>query len=266
MAQAKEKTTKKTEKKAASKKAAAKNTLVIVESPAKAHTIEKYLGPGYTVKASMGHLIDLPKSRMAIDTEHNFEPEYITVRGKAKLLKELQKDAKKSSLVLLASDNDREGEAIAWHLNNALKEKTDAPIQRIVFNEITPIAIKEAVQHPGQIVESKVNAQKARRILDRLVGYNLSPLLWAKVKNGLSAGRVQSVALRLICEREKEVEEFIKRVTAKVEKNEFKFNFTFSVGTAKYVKGMSVTDFLNAADKEMYENKRIMEANLTLQK
>ena len=209
MAQAKEKTTKKTEKKAASKKAAAKNTLVIVESPAKAHTIEKYLGPGYTVKASMGHLIDLPKSRMAIDTEHNFEPEYITVRGKAKLLKELQKDAKKATLVLLASDNDREGEAIAWHLNNALKEKTDAPIQRIVFNEITPVAIKEAVQHPGGISEPKVNAQKARRILDRLVGYNLSPLLWAKVKNGLSAGRVQSVALRLICEREKEVEDFI---------------------------------------------------------
>lgn len=180
-----------------------------MESPAKAHTIEKYLGPGYTVKASMGHLIDLPKSRMAIDTEHNFEPEYITVRGKAKLLKELQKDAKKATLVLLASDNDREGEAIAWHLNNALKEKTDAPIQRIVFNEITPVAIKEAVQHPGGISEPKVNAQKARRILDRLVGYNLSPLLWAKVKNGLSAGRVQSVALRLICEREKEVEDFI---------------------------------------------------------
>lgn len=209
MAQAKEKTTKKTEKKAASKKTAAKNTLVIVESPAKAHTIEKYLGPGYTVKASMGHLIDLPKSRMAIDTENNFAPEYITVRGKAKLLKELQKDAKKATLVLLASDNDREGEAIAWHLNNALKEKTDAPIQRIVFNEITPVAIKEAVQHPGGISEPKVNAQKARRILDRLVGYNLSPLLWAKVKNGLSAGRVQSVALRLICEREKEVEDFI---------------------------------------------------------
>lgn len=197
---------KKSEKKSAKK---TPQTLVIVESPAKAHTIEKYLGVGYTVKASMGHLIDLPKSRIAIDTENNFEPEYITVRGKAKLLKELQKDAKKSSLVLLASDNDREGEAIAWHLNRALKEKTEAPIRRIVFNEITPIAIKEAVQHPGEIIESKVNAQKARRILDRLVGYNLSPLLWAKVKNGLSAGRVQSVALRLICEREVEVENFL---------------------------------------------------------
>lgn len=199
------------EKKSTSKKSKAKKTqtLVIVESPAKAHTIEKYLGPGYTVKASMGHLIDLPKSRLAIDVEHGFQPEYITVRGRAKLLKELQKDAKKSDAVLLASDNDREGEAIAWHLNNALKDKTEAKINRIVFNEITPVAIKDAVQNPGEIVEAKVNAQKARRVLDRLVGYNLSPILWAKVKNGLSAGRVQSVALRLICEREKEVEAFI---------------------------------------------------------
>ena len=193
----------------ATKKEKTPQTLVIVESPAKAHTIEKYLGAGYTVKASMGHLIDLPKSRMAIDIEHDFQPEYITVRGRAKLLKELQKDAKKSDFVLLASDNDREGEAIAWHLNNALREKTDAKISRIVFNEITPTAITEAVKHPGEIVEAKVNAQKARRVLDRLVGYNLSPLLWTKVKNGLSAGRVQSVALRLICEREKEVEDFL---------------------------------------------------------
>ncbi len=193
----------------ATKKEKTPQTLVIVESPAKAHTIEKYLGPGYTVKASMGHLIDLPKSRMAIDIEHDFQPEYITVRGRAKLLKELQKDAKKSDYVLLASDNDREGEAIAWHLNNALRDKTNAKISRIVFNEITPTAITEAVKHPGEIVEAKVNAQKARRVLDRLVGYNLSPLLWTKVKNGLSAGRVQSVALRLICEREKEVEDFL---------------------------------------------------------
>ncbi|QTQ15958.1 type I DNA topoisomerase [Treponema parvum] len=183
--------------------------LVIVESPAKANTIEKYLGSGYTVKASMGHLIDLPKSRMAIDIENNFQPEYITVRGRAKLLKELQKDAKNSTEVLLASDNDREGEAIAWHLHNALKDKTDAKINRIVFNEITPPAIKAAVNNPGDIEESKVDAQKARRVLDRLVGYNLSPLLWKKVKNGLSAGRVQSVALRIICEREDEVESFI---------------------------------------------------------
>jgi len=187
-----------------------KKILVIVESPAKAKTIEKYLGSSYTVKASMGHLIDLPKSRLAIDVDHNFEPEYITVRGRAKLLKELQGDAKKAGTVLLASDNDREGEAIAWHLRNAINAKTDkVPIQRIAFNEITPGAIREAVANPSTIDEAKVNAQKARRILDRLVGYNLSPLLWKKVKNGLSAGRVQSVALRLICEREKEVESFV---------------------------------------------------------
>jgi DNA topoisomerase-1 len=183
---------------------------VIVESPAKAKTIEKYLGPSYMVKASMGHLIDLPKSRLAIDVDHDFEPEYITVRGRAKLLKELQGDAKKADSVLLASDNDREGEAIAYHLRNAITAKTDrVPIQRISFNEITPVAIKDAVANPSVIDESKVNAQKARRVLDRLVGYNLSPLLWKKVKNGLSAGRVQSVALRLICEREKEVESFV---------------------------------------------------------
>ena len=211
-----------------------KQTLVIVESPAKAHTIEKYLGPGYTVKASMGHLIDLPKSRIAIDVEHDFQPEYITVRGRAKLLKELQKDAKKSTNVLLASDNDREGEAIAWHLNNALKEKTDAPISRIVFNEITPLAIKEAVQHPSEIVESKVNAQKARRVLDRLVGYNLSPLLWSKVKNGLSAGRVQSVALRLICEREEEVDNFIPEEYWTLEADFAKGKTTFTAQLVSY--------------------------------
>jgi DNA topoisomerase-1 len=194
----------------AAKKKAEKKILVIVESPAKAKTIEKYLGPSYTVKASMGHLIDLPKSRLAIDVDNNFEPEYITVRGRAKILRELRGDAGKAGTVLLASDNDREGEAIAWHLRNAITEKHgDVPIQRISFNEITPAAIRDAVASPGSIDESKVNAQKARRVLDRLVGYNLSPLLWKKVKNGLSAGRVQSAALRLICEREKEVESFI---------------------------------------------------------
>jgi DNA topoisomerase-1 len=199
-----------TGKKTKAKKIKVKKILVIVESPAKAKTIEKYLGPDYSVKASMGHLIDLPKSRLAIDVDNNFEPEYITVRGRAKLLKELQGDAKKADSVLLASDNDREGEAIAWHLRNAITAKTDkVPIQRISFNEITPVAIKDAVANPSSIDEAKVNAQKARRVLDRLVGYNLSPLLWKKVKNGLSAGRVQSVALRLICEREKEVETFI---------------------------------------------------------
>ncbi|MDR1411960.1 MAG: type I DNA topoisomerase [Spirochaetaceae bacterium] len=203
----------KTEKKRVSKKSVAKKnkkTLVIVESPAKAKTIEKYLGDSYTVKASMGHLIDLPKSRLAIDMGNNFEPEYITVRGRAKLLKEIQAGAKKAEEVLLASDNDREGEAIAWHLRNAIAAKAGTvPVKRISFNEITPVAIRDAVANPSVIDEAKVNAQKARRVLDRLVGYNLSPLLWKKVKNGLSAGRVQSVALRLICEREKEAESFI---------------------------------------------------------
>jgi DNA topoisomerase-1 len=202
------------EKKEAGKKKSVKNqdkkTLVIVESPHKAETIEKYLGPSFTVKACKGHLIDLPKSRMAIDVDHNFEPEYITVRGRAKLLKELQGDARKADAVLLASDPDREGEAIAWHLKNAIAAKSDKiSIQRVSFDEVTPNAVREALSKPRIIDESMVNAQKARRVLDRLVGYNLSPLLWKKVKNGLSAGRVQSVALRLICEREKEVESFI---------------------------------------------------------
>ncbi len=189
---------------------AAKPTLVIVESPAKAKTIEKYLGSSYVVLASMGHLIDLPKSRLGVDVEHGFTPEYLTIRGKAKLLKELQTTAKKSSAVLLASDNDREGEAISFHIRAALNQKNPGlDIKRIVFNEITPQAIRDAVKEPRLLDEDKVNAQKARRVLDRLVGYNLSPVLWKKVKNGLSAGRVQSVALRLICEREAEVESFI---------------------------------------------------------
>ena len=216
------------------KKTKTPQTLVIVESPTKAHTIEKYLGPGYVVRASVGHLIDLPKSRMAIDIENGFQPEYITVRGKAKLLKELQKEAKKSDAVLLASDNDREGEAIAWHLNRALRDKTDAKISRIVFNEITPTAITEAVKNPGEIVEAKVNAQKARRVLDRLVGYNLSPLLWVKVKNGLSAGRVQSVALRLICEREKEVEDFLPEEYWSLDADFIKGKSNFTAQLVKY--------------------------------
>ncbi len=191
-------------------KAAPSGTLVIVESPAKAKTIEKYLGSKYTVLASMGHLIDLPKSRLGVDTENDFEPEYMTIRGKAALLKDLHKAAKKAKLVLLASDPDREGEAIAFQIGKYLQEKIPGlPCERIIFNEITPAAIKEAVKNPHSLDIPKVDAQKARRVLDRLVGYNLSPLLWKKVKNGLSAGRVQSVALRLICDREKEVESFI---------------------------------------------------------
>ncbi|MCQ2982499.1 MAG: type I DNA topoisomerase [Treponemataceae bacterium] len=233
MATAKKTTTtaKKAKTTAAKKK---KHTLVVVESPAKAKTIEKYLGTGYTVKASMGHLIDLPKSRIAIDIDNGFQPEYITVRGRAAVLKDLQKEAKKSDVVLLASDPDREGEAIAWHLQRALAEKTDAEISRVVFNEITPVVVKEAVKHPGQIDEKMVDAQKARRVLDRLVGYNLSPLLWKKVKNGLSAGRVQSVALRLICEREAEVENFIPEEYWSLEADFLKKKSSFTAQLVSY--------------------------------
>ncbi len=222
-----------TKKKAATAKKK-KHTLVVVESPAKAKTIEHYLGTGYTVKASMGHLIDLPKSRMAIDVDNGFQPDYITVRGRAAVLKDLQKEAKKSDVVLLASDPDREGEAIAWHLLRFLESKTDADISRVVFNEITPGAIKEAVKHPCEIDEKMVDAQKARRVLDRLVGYNLSPLLWKKVKNGLSAGRVQSVALRLICEREAEVENFIPEEYWTLEADFLKQKSGFSAQLVQY--------------------------------
>lgn len=185
-------------------------TLVIVESPAKARTIEKYLGSRYKVLASNGQVIDLPKSRIAVDVAHNFEPEYITVRGKAEKLKELTEEAKRSSAVILAADPDREGEAIAYQIGKYLKDRAkDTPISRVTFNEITKQAVQDAMANPRDIDMNLVEAQKARRIIDRLVGYTLSPLLWKKVKSGLSAGRVQSVALKLICDREKEVESFI---------------------------------------------------------
>ncbi|MGY6210260.1 type I DNA topoisomerase [Cytobacillus firmus] len=182
--------------------------LVIVESPAKAKTIERYLGKKYKVKASMGHVRDLPKSQMGIDVENNFEPKYITIRGKGPVLKELKTAAKKAKKIYLASDPDREGEAIAWHLAHSLDMdiKSDC---RVVFNEITKDAIKESFKHPRPINMDLVDAQQARRMLDRLVGYNISPLLWKKVKKGLSAGRVQSVAVRLIIDREKEIKDFI---------------------------------------------------------
>ncbi|WP_394137044.1 type I DNA topoisomerase [Cytobacillus oceanisediminis] len=182
--------------------------LVIVESPAKAKTIERYLGKKYKVKASMGHVRDLPKSQMGIDVENNFEPKYITIRGKGPVLKELKSAAKKAKKIYLAADPDREGEAIAWHLAHSLDMdiKSDC---RVVFNEITKDAIKESFKHPRPINMDLVDAQQARRLLDRLVGYNISPLLWKKVKKGLSAGRVQSVAVRLIIDREKEIKDFI---------------------------------------------------------
>ena len=189
----------------------AKN-LIIVESPAKVKTIKKFLGSNYQVMASMGHVRDLPKSQMGIDTEHGFEPKYITIRGKGDLLASLRKEVKKADRIYLATDPDREGEAISWHLTKALKiEKgeTDKKVERITFNEITKDAVKNSLKNPRDLDMNLVDAQQARRVLDRLVGYGISPLLWAKVKRGLSAGRVQSVALRIICDREDEIDAFI---------------------------------------------------------
>lgn len=185
-----------------------KDTLVIVESPAKAKTISKFLGKGYRVEASMGHVIDLPKSKMGIDIDNNFEPQYITIRGKGKILNKLKKEVKNSGDVLLATDPDREGEAISWHLYRALD--LDKENVRIEFNEITKTAIQKALKEARPINKNLVDAQQARRLLDRLVGYKLSPLLWTKVRKGLSAGRVQTVAVKIICEREREIENFVK--------------------------------------------------------
>ncbi|MBX6396367.1 MAG: type I DNA topoisomerase, partial [Alicyclobacillaceae bacterium] len=181
--------------------------LVIVESPAKAKTIGKYLGKKYMVKASMGHIRDLPKSQLGVDIAHNFTPRYITIRGKGDVLKTLREASRKVKRVYLAADPDREGEAIAWHLATYLDLDPEDPC-RVVFHEITKQAVQDAFSHPRPINRDLVNAQQARRILDRLVGYKISPLLWRKVRKGLSAGRVQSVALRLICDREKEIREF----------------------------------------------------------
>lgn len=182
-------------------------SLVIVESPAKAKTIGRFLGRNYTVKASMGHVRDLPRSQFGVDVENDFEPKYITIRGKGPVLKELRDAAKKVDRILLATDPDREGEAIAWHLAAALNIREDQC--RIEFREITKDAIKQSVKQPKSIAMNLVSAQQARRILDRIVGYELSPLLWAKVKKGLSAGRVQSVAVKIICQRQQEIDAFV---------------------------------------------------------
>ncbi|MDY3618577.1 type I DNA topoisomerase [Agathobaculum sp.] len=181
--------------------------LVIVESPAKAKTIGKYLGPDYVVKASMGHLRDLPKKKMSIDFEHGFKPEYVPIEGKDKIIAELRSEARKSDFVYLATDPDREGEAISWHLKELLKLKNEK-YKRVTFNEITKPAVKYGIEHPRDIDTDLVDAQQARRILDRIVGYELSPFLWRKVKRGLSAGRVQSVATRLVVDRENEIRAF----------------------------------------------------------
>ena len=182
--------------------------LIIVESPAKANTIKKFLGGSTKVLASMGHIRDLPKSKMGIDIEHDFEPQYINIRGKGELIKTLKKEAKSAKKIYLATDPDREGEAIAWHLSHIL-DVEDGKITRVTFNEITKGAVKKAIQEPRDIDLNLVDAQQARRVLDRIVGYNISPVLWKKVKRGLSAGRVQSVAVKLIVDREEEIEKFI---------------------------------------------------------
>ena len=182
--------------------------LVIVESPAKVKTIKKFLGSNYEVLASNGHVRDLPKSQLGIDVEHDYEPKYITIRGKGDILAKLRKEVKKAEKVYLATDPDREGEAISWHLYIALK-LADKKVYRITFNEITKNAVKESLKNAREINTSLVDAQQARRVLDRMVGYSISPLLWAKIKRGLSAGRVQSVALRIICDREDEINAFI---------------------------------------------------------
>ena len=182
--------------------------LIIVESPAKANTIKKFLGGSTKVVASMGHIRDLPKSKMGIDIEHDFEPQYINIRGKGDLIKSLKTDAKKAKTVYLATDPDREGEAIAWHLSKILEEDKNK-ITRVTFNEITKTAVQKAIKEPRDIDMNTVDAQQARRVLDRIVGYKMSPVLWKKVKRGLSAGRVQSVAVKLIVDRENEIESFI---------------------------------------------------------
>ena len=186
----------------------AKSNLVIVESPAKAKTIGKYLGPDYQVKASMGHVRDLPKSKIGVDVEHGFVPDYQPIKGKEEVISDLKKAAKQSDKVFLATDPDREGEAISWHLKELL-ELPDDRTDRVTFNEITKKVVNESIAAPRAIDQDLVDAQQARRILDRIVGYQLSPLLWKKIRRGLSAGRVQSVATRLVCEREEEIRAFV---------------------------------------------------------
>lgn len=205
--------------------------LIIVESPSKAKTIKKYLGSGYSVEASMGHVIDLPKSQMGVDLENDFEPRYITIRGKGNLLSKLKKEAKGADKIYLATDPDREGEAISWHLAHVLGIEEASPC-RVTFNEITKSAVQKAIKEPRGIDQSLVDAQQARRVLDRIVGYKLSPILWKKVKKGLSAGRVQSVATRMICDREDEIEAFVPQeywtITASLNEPNSKKNFAAS--------------------------------------
>src|SRR5690242_16173878 len=183
--------------------------LVVVESPAKAKTINKYLGRDYKVVASMGHVRDLPKSKLGVDVEEGFEPSYEVLASRKKVLKELKDEAKKANEIFVATDPDREGEAIGWHLAEELGSGNRKKIRRLMFNEITKRGVLSALEKPTHIDKKLVDAQQARRVLDRLVGYKISPLLWDKVRRGLSAGRVQSVALKLVCDREREIERFV---------------------------------------------------------
>ena len=221
-----------------------KTNLVIVESPSKAKTIGKYLGPEFTVKASMGHLRDLQKSTMSVDIEHDFEPEYVPLKGKEETIEELQKAAAKSANIYLATDPDREGEAISWHLKYLLNIPDDKTY-RVTFNEITRDVVRKSIQAPRAIDQNLVDAQQARRVLDRIVGYQLSPLLWKKIRKGLSAGRVQSVATRMIVDREAEIDAFVPQeywtITAKFTDGNQKF-------VAKYVgKGDEKTEITSEA-------------------
>ena len=216
----------------ASKTTKNKKTLVIVESPSKAKTIGKYLGSNYKVVASVGHVRDLPKSKLGINIEEDFEPEYISIRGKGDLIKELKKEAKAAGKIYLATDPDREGEAISWHLAYLLGIEEECPC-RIVFNEITKDAVKNAVKHPRAIDQKLVDAQQARRVLDRLVGYQISPLLWRKIRRGLSAGRVQSAALKIICDREELIRDFVPQEYWNIFAD-FKKGKAFSAKVAEY--------------------------------
>ena len=188
-----------------------KHTLVIVESPAKAKTIGKFLGTKFKVIASNGHVRDLPKSQLGVDVEHDFMPKYITLRGRGDVLERIKKEAKEADKVLLATDPDREGEAISWHLAQILKMDPNSKC-RIEFNEITAATVKGAIKKPRAIDMDLVDAQQARRVLDRIVGYRISPILWAKIRKGLSAGRVQSVATRIVCDREDEINAFVPEI------------------------------------------------------
>ena len=236
--------------------------LVIVESPAKANTIGKFLGKGYKIVASVGHVRDLPKSQIGIDIENHFEPKYITIRGKGEVIAKLKKEAKYAKKIYLATDPDREGEAISWHLAYLLK-LNDTEKCRITFNEITKNAVKNAIKAPREIDMSLVNAQQARRILDRIVGYKISPLLWKKVKKGLSAGRVQSVATRLICDREEEIENFIPdeywSITAELKKEKEKtpFNAKF-YGTDKKKLELKSEEEVNKVLNEIKKEKFVV--------